>query len=69
MKKGIVLQYVGNGWITGVPDRDLTQSDIDHLKAEGVTVEVLIQSKLYEYPLIEAPAKVSAQKSGDTGKE
>jgi len=44
----VVLTYIGKGFLHGVPDRDLTASDIDHLKGEGITTETLIQSQLYE---------------------
>ena len=53
----VVLTYIGKGFLHGVPDRDLTASDIDHLKGEGITTETLIQSQLYE-EVIPAPSHV-----------
>lgn len=56
----IVLRYVGNGaFIPGVPARDLTRADLEHLE---IDVTHLLASKLY--------AKVDNKKrAADSGKE
>lgn len=41
----IVLRYVGNAFLPGVPARDLTEADI---AAYGLSSEALISSGLYE---------------------
>jgi hypothetical protein len=48
--KEIVLSYIGAGAsISGWPARDLTAQDVERIKKEGVSIETLIQSGLYEY--------------------
>ena len=51
MKDNVVLNYTGGGFggsISGWPARDLTKSDVEKLEKEGVLIEALIQSELYE---------------------
>lgn len=67
--KDIVLVYTGGGFkgsITGWPARDLSKADVNHLKNDGVSIDALIQSGLYEYPPI--PEKSGATNAGK-GKE
>lgn len=64
MTKGIVLIYTGGGIkgsVAGWPARDLTETDLERLqKEDGVSMETLIQSELYE--LAEKPANAAKRK-------
>ena len=53
----VILKYTGGGFggsITGWPARDLTKADVDKLEKEGVSLEALIQSELYELAPMQA---------------
>lgn len=65
MKQTVVLSYVGNGGhVIGWPARDLKSSDIERLMREGITIEQLLQSKLYEYPPIPPTKQKQAEEIG-----
>lgn len=56
----IILKYTGGGFggsISGWPARDLTKADVDKLEKEGVQLEALIQSELYELVPVKAKVK------------
>ena len=68
--KDIVLTYTGGGIqgsIAGWPARDLTATDVERLKKEGVSVEALVQSGLYEYA--QAPTIQHEKHVTEKGKE
>ena len=53
----VILKYTGGGFrgsIAGWPARDLTKADVDKLEKEGVKLETLLQSELYELMPIKA---------------
>lgn len=67
MSDEIKLRYVGNGWLPGVPGRDLTEDEVKthgglrELKASGLYADV-------EQPAAKTPGKVAdktAQKDGE----
>ena len=56
----IILKYTGGGFggsIAGWPARDLTKADVDKLEKEGVKLETLLQSELYELMPVKAKAE------------
>lgn len=68
--KDIVLTYTGagiGGSIVGWPARDLTSTDIERLKKDGVSTEALVQSGLYEYS--QAPVIQREKPAIEKGKE
>jgi len=49
--KDTKLKYTGGGFggsIVGWPARDLTTVDVERIEKDGVSIETLIQSGLYE---------------------
>lgn len=63
-----IVEYIGDGWIPGVPARDLTSADVKNLA--GVTVAELVESGLYREPKTanvkkkSAPKRASGEKPG-----
>jgi len=44
----VVLEYLGTGWVMGVPARDLTERDLDEVRErEGITRDEIEGSGLY----------------------
>ena len=48
----IILRYIGQASLPGIPARDLTQADIAEI---GSTIQQLVKSGLYERVQVEKP--------------
>ncbi len=67
----IILSYLGKGgeYIPGIPARDLTQLDIDHLVASGISdVDSLIASGVYQPVKVKKKTKNKKSTSDEVAK-
>jgi hypothetical protein len=49
MNEKVILKYVGNGSMVGVPARDLTKKDLDDMVWMNWNAEMLVSTGLYDY--------------------